>query len=1061
MKPNFALSLSYEGIRLYHRSPAGWDVVGEVALDAPDLSAALSDLRRKGAARDPAPMRTKIVIPNDQIRYLALDTTRATEDDVLAALDGATPYPIAALAHDSRKGGGRTHIAAVARETLDEAEAFAAEYQFAPVGFVAVPEPFTFPGEPFFGRTALADALLAGDEVERDPVPVGTAPAGLSVTGIAVTRAPAVAAVEEPEPVAAGDAGEPAAVESVDAAEPAPWERAAETAAGEEPAAEVDGPSPAAEGLAPEQLAEDAEPPAAAPEAFGIQAQDEPASEGVSLPAAAETVAPEESAELAADPELPTTDDEPAQEVAAPVESAPEADLVVTADPAEPVEPDPVPENAPAAPAVLPEPEPVLAAAPVVAPEPAPEAAPLPADPVATVESPAAEAEPVDTAVPVPEPAAPAEEPEAPVLFASRSRSLRAPVDLPPPVRAVGAGAPAGAEPVFARRAEDRPAETEPPRREPTLARPRKAEPAVAESVEAPAGTLSLAPIPARAPAAPPVVPPLRRVAPGMAPVIDPVPRGAPIDDIDADIPPLPRARTAAQPPRAAPAPRPRRLRLGLILTLALFALLALVAWWSTTLEGGLAGLFGGTTEPAVASADPAPADTEVTAEDAAVAALAAQEPAVAAPEPVTDDLAAGAATGTLVTPDEADRIYAATGVWLRAPRLPLMPETEDLAGLSATDGADADPTETVLAALPTGAGLAPDAGLPVQPVPADPGTVYDRDERGLIRATPEGVLLPTGAMLFAGEPPRVPPTRPGTPAPAPEAVAAAAAEAGMRPLSRPESITAAAVAAGVIAAIEPAAEAAATEPETAAATAVNANLGGVSLNGLRPATRPEGVAPVVLPPWDGPALRLRPEGLAPEGASSVPEEAPAADPAEDLEGALSAIMAAAPDPVAGATAQAVPMALRPDARPNNFSRVVQNQQQILARSQQQAAPAAPAAAAEPQTGGVGTAGLSREEQAETAAEVSSGAIEPSGAVPGGVAQAATQADTINLRDINLLGVFGASNDRHALVRLANGRLVRVAVGDSLDGGQVVAIGDDVLNYSKRGQTLSLQVPGD
>lgn len=115
MKPNFALSLSYEGIRLYHRSAEGWDTVGEVALDAPDLSAALADLRRKGAARDPAPMRSKIVIPNDQIRYLALDTTRATEEDVLAAIDGATPYPITALAHDSRKGGGRTHIAAVAR----------------------------------------------------------------------------------------------------------------------------------------------------------------------------------------------------------------------------------------------------------------------------------------------------------------------------------------------------------------------------------------------------------------------------------------------------------------------------------------------------------------------------------------------------------------------------------------------------------------------------------------------------------------------------------------------------------------------------------------------------------------------------------------------------------------------------------------------------------------------------------------------------------------------------------------------------------------------------------
>jgi hypothetical protein len=44
-------------------------------------------------------------------------------------------------------------------------------------------------------------------------------------------------------------------------------------------------------------------------------------------------------------------------------------------------------------------------------------------------------------------------------------------------------------------------------------------------------------------------------------------------------------------------------------------------------------------------------------------------------------------------------------------------------------------------------------------------------------------------------------------------------------------------------------------------------------------------------------------------------------------------------------------------------------------------------------------------------------------------------------------------------VRMANGRYLRVGIGDSLDGGRVTAIGDDVLNYVKRGRTLVLQIP--
>jgi Tfp pilus assembly protein PilP len=75
------------------------------------------------------------------------------------------------------------------------------------------------------------------------------------------------------------------------------------------------------------------------------------------------------------------------------------------------------------------------------------------------------------------------------------------------------------------------------------------------------------------------------------------------------------------------------------------------------------------------------------------------------------------------------------------------------------------------------------------------------------------------------------------------------------------------------------------------------------------------------------------------------------------------------------------------------------------------------------------------------------------------VASAATVENAINLRQINLIGVYGRPNDRRALVRLSNGRYVRVGVGDSLDGGRVAAINDNTLNYVKSGRTVTLEIP--
>jgi hypothetical protein len=41
-----------------------------------------------------------------------------------------------------------------------------------------------------------------------------------------------------------------------------------------------------------------------------------------------------------------------------------------------------------------------------------------------------------------------------------------------------------------------------------------------------------------------------------------------------------------------------------------------------------------------------------------------------------------------------------------------------------------------------------------------------------------------------------------------------------------------------------------------------------------------------------------------------------------------------------------------------------------------------------------------------------------------------------------------------------NGRYLRVGIGDNLDGGQVTAIGDNALNYVRRGRTEVLVIPG-
>ncbi|WP_254695153.1 hypothetical protein [Leisingera sp. NJS201] len=130
-------------------------------------------------------------------------------------------------------------------------------------------------------------------------------------------------------------------------------------------------------------------------------------------------------------------------------------------------------------------------------------------------------------------------------------------------------------------------------------------------------------------------------------------------------------------------------------------------------------------------------------------------------------------------------------------------------------------------------------------------------------------------------------------------------------------------------------------------------------------------------------------------------------------------------------TAQAIAASAVPRARPANFANLVDRARRNP-QNQVQTAAAVPAAAA---------------------------AAAPRIPTAASVARRATVSNAINLRKLNLIGVYGTASDRRALVRLPSGRYKKVQVGDRIDGGRVIAIGESRLQYQKGGRNRTLEMP--
>lgn len=1094
MAPNFALFLSPEGIALAHRQPGGhWAVLGDTALDVPDLGASLLVLRKLAEQRAGKDFETLLILPDDQILYTSLTAPGPDEEDRLdqirAGLDGLTPYPVDDLVFDwFPLEDGRVKLAVVARETLEEAREFATGHGFAPAGFGARPLDNRYRGVAHFDRTIdwtadIADIEFGHDtwhkprkaadtseepaETEASPEPGSEASASAAPQDDEISASDAAAAPAAPDADATPDIPEPGEEPAEGAPPPADPNEDLQTAGPEQPEtpnisvslAEPAQPTPLE--LESEAAAEEGTAPASAPPGDDDTSESDPTpdvvpsseAEPLQMPAGfgsrRKHAEPEAAGSLVRTrksrfgPGADTTADAAtAKEPALPRERKDEAD-----DKTEPV----FGRAARKAGKKSEAPTPGTAGNVKQAPARPPRAGPEPQlPPLARLKSQIAARAPDDPPAPGhnpfagPPPSLRGDRTSLKDRMAGIGRQLTEGTgkardaasgltgrlsggrsSIGNRLRALGKGeteeaaplAPVADKAAAALTPQAKPDTTTdlaPPAADPKprkglgkLGRKKKPDPAAAAQTMA--ATDTIAP-------PPPEDTPRRRFSPPKRN------RNAPkIADADAPIMGGLLARGSVATGRNGPS-----VKTGLILTLILLAVLGLVGIWAAfylpeTALGRWMGM-GSEDEIIIADTEPEVLDTPLlatpspSAEDApeVMASLTPEDApappvtAPVAPELLPDidaedlDLGPAPVASPVIDPEtvlpseeENANFYARTGIWQRPPVITL-PDPEPVLEELIFAGLDPAVAAHDAYALPV-PDFRPSRDMPTAPADSGlSGPLLALDRDTMVAPTPEGAMTPYGILVYAGSPPVSAVPRPRD---APEVLAAAAAE--------------------TVAALEDTAEPDPEDTDAIPPGAVDTAL----LEAFRPEARPDDLQEQ--------RERAVLGGITFDELASIrPESRPLSLQEEAAAAAEEAAADASPGDLASASELAVAVSYLPNQRPANIDTLVEQ-----ARAAGNSGPAPPVAASASDT------------------------IEPDIPSSASVTRAAAEDGSINLRNLNLIGVSGSSGSRRALVRLPSGRFVTVEVGDRLDGGQVAAIGESSLQYVKRGRTITLEVP--
>jgi len=1100
MKPNFALNITDSHLALLHRTSRGWMPVGEVAFDSPDLDEAIGYLRASALGLSPQGMTTKLVLPRSQILYTEVEAPgpdkASRRAQIVKALEGRTPYAPEELVFDWWGKGDTVQVAVVARETLEEAEAFAETHRLNPVSFVTIPDDPAFAGEPWFGASKLSTKLLPeGEKVTRDQDPVvilsrdkadakaesqtkadktpdeENAPSEGGETAPDSADAKAEAAIREAEAAARAEAEAEAAAAKARAEAEAEALRVAERLAAERAEADRLRAEAAARDAAEEAARKAAEALSekAATPTFASRRRDDRRTEpplSAKAEAATETTPKDQSSPAGAPaagepaPSEPKRD-EPALNISAPDEH-PANSGAVTAEKAAAtsVNPSPKAENDAAAPTKSepnksepPKSEPPAAgetASPHSKTEPTAAAIP----PLAAPKPAVTEAAPkVNGAAPAdknPELPTPAKSPASAIAAGGKEDGRNPPADLAkgpalrpdapapskgPMVRIIPQGAVSegkSSSPFAGPVPVARPASATPPQ----MTSPAAPKPAAkgASPAKRLAAMVTAAKIPGRSNADSARKP---SAAPDRA-ASTTLPGGS--------------TATASGSGIGSFGERVQRQRgkpryLGLALTGILLIVLALIAAWSSVYLSSNETDSPDALRNAAVPAEVAP----VEAPAPAVAALPEEETtevAGTAEAPAAEDLAAAENAPAEVLPDEAAEIDAAAAL--------------EAALVEAAEGADETPPaepefrpDMAGTAEPTARG-APSADTQDEiflaamdgPAPTFDAVALPRPETTPDAAPQAAAPPPPAGTRYEFEPDGT--IRAGeTGVVTPEGFWLIAARPPVLPPARPadapaEVVEAPADAAPLATAEAPerteAAEATGTESDFAPSAEVTQRRPEPRpANAETPATEAEQAEDdaALAPATDSRLASLRPR-LRPETLAAA-----ATARRQTAEAASLAATATAEGATASTAALPVAISLRPAARPRDFSRAVAAAvaaatQSAAASSQRRSAP------------------VDAEEEDEPQVVASAAPRIPTRA---SVAKQATFTNAINLSKINLIGVYGTANNRYALVRSPNGRYTKVKVGDRVDGGVVAAITSNELRYQKGGRMLSLAMP--
>ena len=179
-------------------------------------------------------------------------------------------------------------------------------------------------------------------------------------------------------------------------------------------------------------------------------------------------------------------------------------------------------------------------------------------------------------------------------------------------------------------------------------------------------------------------------------------------------------------------------------------------------------------------------------------------------------------------------------------------------------------------------------------------------------------------------------------------------------------------------------------------------------------------------------------------------------------------IVRAAPKPAQAKSVKAKSAPAKPVAAAAQPKRAVAKPQPVAVRRQVQQPPVV--ARAQPstkqvrlQTARVQPAAASAPKPAAvrqaTAKPVRSAPVRTVAASPQPKRQVAATRQNGSARGVALIGIFGSSNGRHALVQLSNGKTQRVRAGDEVQGVAVTAIASDSVHLRARGRDSVLVLP--